>query len=84
MASEFIWLGPTSTSNPERRETQIQWIRPAANWAKLKTNDSIFSNPAMEGAGGLIRNFEGSWLERFARNLELLHVLLLNVTQEQV
>ncbi|PKI61873.1 hypothetical protein CRG98_017771 [Punica granatum] len=56
-------------SRPAREWKWIKWLYPPSSWVKLNTDGTSRGNPGAAGAGGLIRDDNGRWLEGFAQNV---------------
>ncbi|GLT97931.1 hypothetical protein SLE2022_154720 [Rubroshorea leprosula] len=76
IASKSIGLtAEFCSSNPHlRRITSctylpIRWLPPREGWFKLNTDGSSNFTQTCSGAGGIIRNHEGTWVMGFAQNL---------------
>lgn len=47
----------------------VRWVPPPLNWVKLNTDGAAKSNPGISASGGVIRDFNGSWILGFYRNI---------------
>ncbi|PKI45767.1 hypothetical protein CRG98_033774 [Punica granatum] len=62
-------IGTTS-----KRWVDISWIQLLEDFFKLNTDGYSRGNPGAAGAGGLIRDVDGSWIVRFAQNVGIAMV----------
>ena len=53
---------------------RCNWIKPLSSWFKLNTDASVIDHKA--GGGGLIYDFEGQWVQGFARHIGTTSVLM--------
>ncbi|GLU08042.1 hypothetical protein SLE2022_249710 [Rubroshorea leprosula] len=63
------------SSNPHLRKItpctylSIRWLPPREGWFKMNTDGSSNFTQTYTGAGGVIRNHEGTWVMGFTQNL---------------
>lgn len=50
---------------------QIEWTPQQMSWVTLNTDGASRGNPGLATVGGVLRDEEGTWVQRFAFNIEM-------------
>ncbi|XP_050225525.1 uncharacterized protein LOC126675003 isoform X2 [Mercurialis annua] len=58
-----------NTSSPGKRSNVAFWSPPPTDWVKLNVAGHLKANADVAGAGGIIRDESGKWLQGFTVNL---------------
>ncbi|KAJ0101781.1 hypothetical protein Patl1_05176 [Pistacia atlantica] len=61
---------------PHNFTTYVQWRRPPLGWIKLNTDEISRSSENGAGGGGLLRNYEGSWICGYIGNIGMCSAFL--------
>ena len=69
IACEFFAVSGTPFQPRPQCSVLVSWHASPFGWVKINTDDSSLGNPGPAGAGGLIRDHNGSWICGFSQNV---------------
>ena len=76
-AWEFPFLTALNIGSAPKSKTNTRCVKPALHWLKLNNDASILVNDA--GAGRLIRDSDGIWVQGFSRKISTSSVLMVEL-----
>ncbi|KAE8732799.1 hypothetical protein F3Y22_tig00001728pilonHSYRG00036 [Hibiscus syriacus] len=63
--ANYYAKAPPQTAYRSRHLEAVQWTPIPNDWISLNTDGAVNSRSSLSTAGGIIRNYEGTWLVRF-------------------